>query len=88
MPNTQPPVFTQELLENKIRDSGRNTSLANYSFFMGTSNDNIAEILKNNEKKNKVLWPVKSFFMGSSTGNLLVDNPFDAGQSICRKQNY
>ncbi|NCI48734.1 dihydroorotase [Sediminibacterium roseum] len=72
MPNTQPPVFTQELLENKY-EIARNTSLANYSFFMGTSNDNIEEILKTNDKKDKVCG-VK-VFMGSSTGNLLVDNP-------------
>lgn len=72
MPNTKPPVFTQELLEDKY-EIARNTSLANYSFFMGTSNDNIEEILKTNEKKKKVCG-VK-VFMGSSTGNLLVDNP-------------
>ncbi|MES2330842.1 MAG: dihydroorotase [Bacteroidota bacterium] len=72
MPNTKPPVFTQELLENKY-EIARNTSLANYSFFMGTSNDNIEEILKTNEKKHEVCG-VK-VFMGSSTGNLLVDNP-------------
>ena len=72
MPNTKPPVFTQELLENKY-SIGKENSLANYSFFMGTSNDNLEEILKTNEKKNEVCG-VK-VFMGSSTGNLLVDNP-------------
>lgn len=72
MPNTQPPVFTQELLEQKY-DIAKRSSLANYSFFMGTSNDNIEEILKTNEKKDRVCG-VK-VFMGSSTGNLLVDNP-------------
>ena len=71
MPNTQPPVFTQELLEQKYGIASR-TSLANYSFFMGTSNDNLEEVLKTNEKKNDVCG-VK-IFMGSSTGNLLVDN--------------
>ena len=71
MPNTQPPAFTQELLEDKY-EIGRKTSLANYSFFMGTSNDNIEEVLKTNKKKNEVCG-VK-IFMGSSTGNLLVDN--------------
>ena len=71
MPNTQPPVFTQELLENKY-EIAKNTSLANYSFFMGTSNDNIEEVLRTNEKKQNVCG-VK-IFMGSSTGNLLVDN--------------
>lgn len=71
MPNTQPPAFTQELLEDKYRTASQ-TSLANYSFFMGTSNDNIEEVLKTNEKKNRVCG-IK-IFMGSSTGNLLVDN--------------
>lgn len=71
MPNTQPPAFTQELLEDKYRIASQ-TSLANYSFFMGTSNDNIEEVLKTNEKKKEVCG-VK-IFMGSSTGNLLVDN--------------
>jgi dihydroorotase len=71
MPNTQPPAFTQQLLEDKYHIASQ-TSLANYSFFMGTSNDNIEEILKTNEKKNEVCG-VK-IFMGSSTGNLLVDN--------------
>lgn len=71
MPNTQPPAFTQELLEDKYGTASK-TSLANYSFFMGTSNDNIDQVLKTNEKKNEVCG-VK-IFMGSSTGNLLVDN--------------
>ena len=71
MPNTQPPVFTQDLLEQKYM-IGANTSLANYSFFMGTSNDNLDEVLRTNEKKDAVCG-VK-IFMGSSTGNLLVDN--------------
>jgi dihydroorotase len=72
MPNTQPPVFTQELLEDKYA-IGAASSLANYSFFMGTSNDNLEEILRTNDKKDKVCG-VK-IFMGSSTGGLLVDNP-------------
>jgi dihydroorotase len=72
MPNTNPPVFTQELLEDKYQIGAAN-SLANYSFFMGTSQDNVEEILKTNAKKNEVCG-VK-IFMGSSTGNLLVDNP-------------
>ena len=71
MPNTQPPVFTQELLEDKYK-IGAATALANYSFFMGTSNDNLDEVLKTNDKKKDVCG-VK-IFMGSSTGNLLVDN--------------
>ncbi len=77
MPNTQPPVFTQELLENKY-DIAAKTSLANYSFFMGTSNDNIEEVLRTNEKKDRVCG-VK-IFMGSSTGNLLVDNYLTLGK--------
>lgn len=72
MPNTNPPAFTQELLENKYSIASA-TSLANYSFYMGTSNDNIEAVLATNAKKNDVCG-VK-IFMGSSTGNLLVDNP-------------
>ncbi|HEY1019256.1 MAG TPA: dihydroorotase [Sediminibacterium sp.] len=72
MPNTNPPAFTHALLEDKY-EIARNTSLANYSFFMGTSNDNLEEVLRTNEKKQEICG-VK-IFMGSSTGNLLVDNP-------------
>lgn len=71
MPNTVPPVFTQDLLEDKYAIAA-NTSLANYSFFMGTSNDNLEEVLKTNKKKNDICG-IK-IFMGSSTGGLLVDN--------------
>ena len=72
MPNTIPPAFTQQLLEEKYRIAA-NTSLANYSFYMGTSNDNADEVLRTNDKR-KDICGVK-IFMGSSTGNLLVDNP-------------
>jgi dihydroorotase len=72
MPNTSPPAFTQELLEDKYNIASRN-SIANYSFFMGTSNENYEEIMRTNQKKNDVCG-VK-IFMGSSTGNLLVDSP-------------
>lgn len=72
MPNTIPPAFTQQLLEDKYK-IGAAHALANYSFFMGTSNDNAEEVLKTNEKKRDVCG-IK-IFMGSSTGNLLVDNP-------------
>jgi dihydroorotase len=72
MPNTVPPVFTQELLEQKYAIA-TNSALANFSFYMGTGNDNLDEVLRTNEKKNDVCG-VK-VFMGSSTGNLLVDNP-------------
>ncbi len=71
MPNTVPAVLTQELLEDKYQIAAQ-TSLANYSFFMGTSNDNAEEVLKTNDKKASVCG-IK-IFMGSSTGNLLVDN--------------
>jgi len=71
MPNTIPPAFTRELLEEKYSIAAK-TSLANYSFYMGTSNDNVDEVLKTNDKKNQVCG-IK-IFMGSSTGNLLVDN--------------
>ena len=71
MPNTNPPALTQELLEEKYA-IGKRSSLANYSFFMGTSNDNYEEVMKTNAKKKEVCG-VK-IFMGSSTGNMLVDN--------------
>ncbi|MEM6339274.1 MAG: dihydroorotase, partial [Pseudomonadota bacterium] len=69
MPNTKPPALTQELLEDKYV-IGANTSLANYSFFMGASNDNIEEVLKTDPK---TVCGIK-VFMGSSTGNMLVDD--------------
>ena len=72
MPNTIPPAFTQQLLEDKYTIASQ-TSLANYSFYIGTSNENAGEALKANEKKNDICG-IK-IFMGSSTGNLLVDNP-------------
>lgn len=71
MPNTMPPVFTQDLLENKYEIAAR-TSLANYSFYMGTSNENAGEALKTNNRKRDICG-IK-IFMGSSTGGLLVDN--------------
>lgn len=69
MPNTIPNTLTQELLADKYELASR-TSAANYSFFMGAGNDNLDEVLKtdpNNVCGIKV-------FMGSSTGNMLVDN--------------
>src|SRR5690242_12131197 len=72
MPNTVPPAFTQSLLEDKYTIAAH-TSLANYSFFMGTSNTNSDDVLRTNDKRKDVCG-VK-IFMGSSTGNLLVDNP-------------
>ncbi|HEX2846451.1 MAG TPA: dihydroorotase [Chitinophagaceae bacterium] len=72
MPNTVPPSFTEELLEQKYSIAAR-SSLANYSFYIGTSNENATEALKVNTRKNDICG-IK-IFMGSSTGNLLVDNP-------------
>lgn len=70
MPNTVPNTLTQELLEQKYEIAAHN-SLANYSFFMGASNDNLDEVLKTDVKN---VCGIK-VFMGSSTGNMLVDNP-------------
>jgi dihydroorotase len=70
MPNTNPPTFTQELLEQKYHLASQ-TSLANYSFFMGAANDNLDEVMKTDISKVCGL----KIFMGSSTGNLLVDDP-------------
>ena len=69
MPNTNPQVLTQKLLEEKYKIASK-TSFANYSFFMGASNDNLSEVLKTNPKN---VGAVK-IFMGSSTGNMLVDD--------------
>ncbi len=69
MPNTKPQALTQKLLEDKFKIASKN-SLANFSFFMGASNDNLDEILKTNPKNVGAI----KIFMGSSTGNMLVDN--------------
>lgn len=69
MPNTVPNALTQELLEDKYKRAAE-VSLANYSFFMGASNDNLDEVLKTNPKN---VCGIK-IFMGSSTGNMLVDD--------------
>ena len=71
MPNTIPNALTQKLLEEKYSTAAE-SSLANYSFFMGVSNANTEEALRTNEFKNKICG-LKIFF-GSSTGNMLVDN--------------
>ena len=71
MPNTIPNALNIDLLEDKYNIASR-TSPANYSFFMGVSNDNAEEVLKVNKRKNDICG-VK-IFMGSSTGNMLVDN--------------
>lgn len=70
MPNTKPPALTQALLDEKYKIAAAK-SLANYSFFMGASNDNLEEVLKTNPRN---VCGIK-IFMGSSTGNMLVDNP-------------
>ena len=72
MPNTVPPAFTLDLLENKY-NIGAQTSLANYSFYIGTNNSNADDALTANQYKDRICG-IK-MFMGSSTGNLLVDNP-------------
>lgn len=68
MPNTVPNTITQQLLEDKYTIA-KNCSLANYSFYMGATNDNLEEVLKTDPK---TVCGVK-IFMGSSTGNMLVD---------------
>ncbi|WP_116105680.1 dihydroorotase [Lewinella sp. IMCC34191] len=69
MPNTKPATLTQLLLEEKYR-IGANTSVANYSFYMGAANDNLDEALRTDPRKVCGL----KIFMGSSTGNMLVDD--------------
>ena len=69
MPNTVPQALTQQLLEDKYERAAE-VSAVNYSFFMGASNDNLDEVLKTDPQR---VCGVK-VFMGSSTGNMLVDN--------------
>ncbi len=69
MPNTIPNCLTQPLLEEKYQHAA-GVSLANYSFYMGASNDNLQEVVKTDPSK---VCGIK-VFMGSSTGNMLVDN--------------
>ena len=68
-PNTIPNAITQELLEDKYQIAAQN-SYANYSFMMGGTNDNLEELLKTNPKNVAGI----KLFLGSSTGNMLVDN--------------
>ncbi len=70
MPNTVPQTTTIEKLEEKFEIAAK-TSYANYSFMFGGTNDNLEEILKVDPKKVAAL----KLFLGSSTGNMLVDNP-------------
>lgn len=69
MPNTIPPTTTNELLEQKFELASKK-SLANYSFYLGATNDNINEIIKINPKN---VCGIK-IFMGASTGNMMVDD--------------
>ncbi|MBB4036328.1 dihydroorotase [Dysgonomonas hofstadii] len=69
MPNTKPPTITLDLLEQKF-EIASNTSFANYSFYLGATNENLDELKKVNHKE---VAGVK-VFMGSSTGNMLVDD--------------
>ncbi|CAL2062577.1 dihydroorotase [Tenacibaculum sp. 190524A05c] len=69
MPNTVPQATTQELLEDKFEIASK-TSYANYSFMFGGTNDNLEELLKTNPKNVAGI----KLFLGSSTGNMLVDN--------------
>jgi dihydroorotase len=71
MPNTIPNALTIDLLEDKYKIAAH-SALANYSFFMGVSNDNAEEALRVNEFKNSICG--LKIFMGSSTGNMLVNN--------------
>lgn len=68
-PNTVPNAVTQELLEEKYQIAAK-TSYANYSFMMGGTNDNLEEVLKTNPRNVAGI----KLFLGSSTGNMLVDN--------------
>ncbi len=69
MPNTKPQATTQEILEDKYKLASEK-SIANYSFYLGATNDNLEELLKTDATK---VCGIK-VFMGSSTGNMLVDN--------------
>jgi len=70
MPNVNPPSVTQELLEEKYQIGAR-TALANYSFYMGATNENLEEVVRTDPRRVCGL----KVFMGSSTGNMLVDAP-------------
>ena len=79
MPNTSPQTLTQDLLKKKFL-LGEQKSLANFSFFMGASNDNIDEVLLSDPKKVGAI----KIFMGSSTGNMLV-NKLDTLNELFKK---
>jgi len=69
MPNTVPQATTQKILEEKFKTAS-NSSYANYSFMIGGTNDNLEELLKTDPKNVAAI----KLFLGSSTGNMLVDN--------------
>lgn len=71
MPNTKPAVLNRDILEDKYQRAAQN-SVANYSFYMGVSNDNTEEVLRINDQKKDVCG--LKIYMGSSTGNMLVDD--------------
>ncbi|AZQ61888.1 dihydroorotase [Flammeovirga pectinis] len=81
MPNTKPPTVTMEALEDKYAIANK-TSLANYSFYIGATNDNLEEVLKADPKN---VCGIK-VFMGSSTGNMLVDNEVTLGNLFAKAQ--
>jgi dihydroorotase len=81
MPNTVPNTLTQELLEQKYNRAAQ-VSAANYSFFMGVSNDNYDEVMRTDPQTVCGL----KIFMGSSTGNMLVDNPATLEQVFANAQ--
>lgn len=70
MPNTQPPAFTQDLLEQKYQRAAA-VSAANYAFYIGASNSNLEQLKRTDSTR----VPGIKIFMGSSTGDLLVDDP-------------
>lgn len=78
MPNVNPQTITQELLAAKYQIGAQN-SLANYSFYMGSTNENLDEVLKTDPA---TVCGIK-IFMGSSTGNMLVDDPKTLEKIFC-----
>ena len=70
MPNTDPQTTTNELLDKKLKAASK-TSLANFTFYLGATNDNLAELQNIDREKACGI----KVFMGASTGNMLVDNP-------------
>lgn len=81
MPNTSPQTTTQKLLEEKFK-LGAEKSLANYSFYIGATNENIDELLQTDSKN---VCGIK-IFMGASTGNMLVDKPETLDQIFKKSQ--